>query len=182
MIRATGGFACGATSTRSRSAMRARSSASWTETIPIWAPSAPTSRTWGARMRSLMRGSTETRHHLRGRRGRELTSVGGGRSFATVVYEPWSHLLDRADVGRLLTLRPVDDVELDLLALGERLVAVTLNRREVHEYVVTVGAGDEAIPLLVAEPLDRSLGQPVTSLRSAHRYSPGSLTHQVRAA
>src|SRR5687768_6786 len=71
MTRHTGGLAWGATSTRSRPEACARWRASWIETIPTWAPSAPTNRTWGARMRSLMRGSTDT----------ELTSgegTGGG--------------------------------------------------------------------------------------------------------
>src|SRR5437867_7034926 len=64
MIRQTGGWAWGATSTRSRSRSWARRRASWVETIPIWAPSGPTRRTWGARILSFMRGSTETPHHL----------------------------------------------------------------------------------------------------------------------
>src|SRR6266511_3760165 len=64
MIRQTGGAAWGATSTRSRSMSLARLSASWVETIPIWEPSGPTRRTCGDLIRSFMRGSTETPHHL----------------------------------------------------------------------------------------------------------------------
>src|SRR5262245_48756265 len=57
MIRQTGGLACAATWTRSRSCSRAMASASGSGLIPIWAPSGPTSRTSRARMRSLIRGS-----------------------------------------------------------------------------------------------------------------------------
>src|SRR5436190_11187573 len=63
---------------------------------------------------------------------------------------------DGADVGGLLALGAVHDVELDLLALGEAAVAVTRDGREVDEDVVAVGTGDEPVPLLVAEPLDCS--------------------------
>src|SRR5438046_10421445 len=64
---------------------------------------------------------------------------------------------DGADVGGLLALGAVHDVELDLLALGEAAIAVTRDGREVDEDVVAVGAGDEPVPLLVAEPLHSSL-------------------------
>src|SRR5215204_3045752 len=57
MIRQTGGFARGATSTRSRSMVRAIVSASGRVLIPTWLPSAPIRRTSRARMRSLYRGS-----------------------------------------------------------------------------------------------------------------------------
>ena len=57
MIRQTGGFANGATSTRSRSSWRAIESASGKVLIPTWLPSAPMRRTSRARMRSLYRGS-----------------------------------------------------------------------------------------------------------------------------
>src|SRR5882757_801552 len=54
----TGGRAIGATSTRSRSASRARRNASSIRTMPTCSPSGPTKRTSGTRIRSLMRGST----------------------------------------------------------------------------------------------------------------------------
>src|SRR3990170_8805687 len=64
---------------------------------------------------------------------------------------------DRADVGGLLALRAIDDVELDRLALGERLVALAFDRGEVDEHVVPALPGDEAEALLVAEPLHGAL-------------------------
>lgn len=57
MIFATGGFAFGATSTRSRSASSASLSASPVRTIPTCSPFGPTRRTSGTRMRSLVRAS-----------------------------------------------------------------------------------------------------------------------------
>src|SRR5471032_2792299 len=60
MMRQTGGEACGATSTRSRSAARAIARASGSGLMPTCSPSAETSRTSRARMRSLIRGSLVT--------------------------------------------------------------------------------------------------------------------------
>ena len=57
MSLATGGFAIGATSTRSRSASAANRRAISTRTMPTCSPFGPTNRTSGTRMRSLMRGS-----------------------------------------------------------------------------------------------------------------------------
>src|SRR5688572_6558814 len=45
----------------------------------------------------------------------------------------------RTNVGRLLTLRPFDDVELHLLTLGEGAVPLHLDRGVVYEHVVAVG-------------------------------------------
>src|SRR5207302_4208865 len=50
-------------------------------------------------------------------------------------------------------------VELDLLPLGQGAVPVTGDRAEVDEHVVAVGALQEPVPLLVAEPFDCSRGQ-----------------------
>src|SRR5207249_4320163 len=72
--------------------------------------------------------------------------------------------LDRLDVRRLLALGTLDDVELHFLTFGQRAVALTGDCREVNEHVVPVGTSDEAVALLVAEPLDRALRQRDTSL------------------
>src|SRR5438105_481739 len=194
MMRHTGGWACGATSTRSRSKSWALRRASWIETIPICAPSEPTSRTCGARIRSFMRGSTETPHHLlfplaqtKGhRRGagaritpsepfgwkyrgsvRGLSRLGRIAIRGVVPRNPSrpTRLLDGPDVRGLLALRPIDDVELNGLAFIQRAIAISRDRREVNKDVVPVGTGDEAVTLLVAEPFHRSLrGQACTSL------------------
>src|SRR5450759_5361006 len=57
MSLATGGFAIGATSTRSRSDSAASRNASSTRTMPTCSPLGPTNRTSGTRIRSLIRGS-----------------------------------------------------------------------------------------------------------------------------
>src|SRR5205814_2088303 len=64
-------------------------------------------------------------------------------------------------VGRLGALGPLDDLELHALTLGEGLVAVHRDRGEVDEDVVPTLALDEAVALLVREPLDGALSQPV---------------------
>src|SRR5436190_20591375 len=68
---------------------------------------------------------------------------------------------DGTNVGGLLALRPFDDVELHGLAFGQCSIAVSSDRAVVDEDIIAIRAGDEAIPLLVAEPLHRSLAQPV---------------------
>src|SRR6187549_4219272 len=67
--------------------------------------------------------------------------------------------LDRLHVRRLQALIALHDVELDLLTLGQRLVAFPCNRREVDKDVFAAFALDKAIALLVREPLDGALGQ-----------------------
>src|ERR687897_2686569 len=78
MIRQTGGFAWGATSTRSRSSSRALRTASWVATTPICSPSAPTRRTWGDRILSFKRGSVETPHHSLRKRSTGPAGACGG--------------------------------------------------------------------------------------------------------
>src|SRR5205807_8093553 len=67
--------------------------------------------------------------------------------------------LARLDVRCLQALVALHDLELDLLTLGQRLVAFPCNRREVDEDVLAALALDEAVALLVREPLDGALGQ-----------------------
>src|SRR4029453_15593143 len=145
-------------------------SASWVETIPICDPSAPTRRTCAERMRSFMRGSAETPHHLLPMR-RHRPFAGADRTrgtqpaeyrcrsgrLSTLGADPGRARSDGSDVGRLLALRAVDDVELDRLALREGLVALAVDRREVDEHIVLPLARDEPETLLVAEPLHGAL-------------------------
>src|SRR5205085_11729566 len=56
-------------------------------------------------------------------------------------------------------------------------VAVAGDRGEVDEHVVTVGPGDEAVALLVAEPFHRSRAQTRTSL-PAGRAGPSSKSRE----
>src|SRR5687768_730955 len=65
---------------------------------------------------------------------------------------------ERTDVLRLGALGALGDVELDLLVLVQRLVAVGLDGRVVHEDVVAaVLLRDEAETLLGVEPLNGAL-------------------------
>ena len=57
----------------------------------------------------------------------------------------------RVSLGTLLAL---NNVELDLISLFQRLVSVLLNRGVVNEYIRAVVASDEPISLGVVEPLD----------------------------
>src|SRR5215218_4854282 len=64
--------------------------------------------------------------------------------------------LQQPHVGSLGALRPLRDVELDGLPLGKRAVARRLDRAEMHEDVDAGFGGDEAVALLVVEPLHGS--------------------------
>src|SRR5580765_1832214 len=58
-----------------------------------------------------------------------------------------------ADVAGLQALRPLHDLELDPLSLGERLEALTTDCGEVHEHVLATLLRDETETLRVVEPL-----------------------------
>src|SRR5205823_10299116 len=65
--------------------------------------------------------------------------------------------LDRADVRRLRALLTLSRFELHLGTLGECLEALAGDAGVVHEQVLRpVLGGDEAVPLVVAEPLHGS--------------------------
>src|SRR5215217_5814396 len=64
--------------------------------------------------------------------------------------------LSGGDVRSLKALVALHDFELDALPLGQRAVAVHLNRAVVDEDVVSPLSLDEAVALLVREPLDRA--------------------------
>src|SRR3954454_470191 len=61
--------------------------------------------------------------------------------------------LGRRDVGRLQTFGPLRHLELDASALIQGAISLRLNRREVHEDVLSVFTLDEAIALGRVEPL-----------------------------
>lgn len=58
-----------------------------------------------------------------------------------------------AYVGRLIPLRPLSHFELNFLSFFQGLIALTGHGTVMNEYVFAVLAGDEAISLLIAEPL-----------------------------
>src|SRR5262245_18784359 len=60
------------------------------------------------------------------------------------------------DVGRLLALGALHDVELHRLALGQRAEARALDGRVVDEDVLPAGALDQTVPLGLLEPLDHT--------------------------
>src|SRR5207244_12993154 len=66
---------------------------------------------------------------------------------------------DADDVRSLQALLALHDFELDALTLGQRLVPLHPDRGEVDEDVLPLLALDEAIALLVREPLDGALSQ-----------------------
>ena len=57
------------------------------------------------------------------------------------------------DLIGLRTLCPLDDVELDLIALFEALIALALDRAVMNEDVRPAVAAEEAVTLCVVEPL-----------------------------
>src|SRR5213076_2924482 len=89
--------------------------------------------------------------------------------------------LDRLNVRRLQALVALHDLELDLLTLGQRLIAFPCNRREVDEDVFAAFALDEAVALLVREPLDGALGQSTTPFLHKQRR-PGHRAADLREA
>src|SRR5215217_6210284 len=67
--------------------------------------------------------------------------------------------LDGGDVLRLHALTPLGRLVGDLGALLEALVALSRDAVVMHEEVLaSLVGGDEPVALIVAEPLDRSLG------------------------
>src|ERR671914_2710842 len=60
-------------------------------------------------------------------------------------------------IGGLLTLRTLGHLELDGLTLFQGLVALYLDGGEMYEHILTVRLGDEAVALVVVEPLHRAL-------------------------
>src|SRR3954469_18238259 len=65
--------------------------------------------------------------------------------------------VDDLDAVGLGTLRTLDDLELHPLVLVEGPIALGLDRRVVDEHVLAVVHGDEAVALLVVEPLHGAL-------------------------
>ena len=61
--------------------------------------------------------------------------------------------LEARDLVRLRALRPLNDVELDLIALFEALIALALDRAVMNEDVRPAVAAEEAVTLCVVEPL-----------------------------
>src|SRR3954447_60430 len=73
------------------------------------------------------------------------------RAAAGASRRPHRPFSDDSDVLGLLPLLARHDVELDALALLQGPVAISLDRREVDEHVVTLLAGDEPVALLSVE-------------------------------
>jgi hypothetical protein len=67
-----------------------------------------------------------------------------------------SRWIQADDVLRSRTFLTLDDIELDLLALVQRLEARSLDRAVVDEYVLATFPSDEAETLLGIEPLHRA--------------------------
>src|SRR6185503_19819496 len=80
--------------------------------------------------------------------------------------------LDHRNVRRLQALLALNDLELDALSLLEGLVAVHRDGREVDEDVLSLSALDEAVALLVREPLHGAFCQRTASFTNKRR--PGN--------
>src|ERR671929_1067555 len=85
--------------------------------------------------------------------------------------------LNRLHVRGLSALGALHDLELDLLSLGQRLVAVHRDRGEVHEDVLATLTLDEPVALLVREPLDGALSQLLPPSKHATARAPSR--HQI---
>ena len=92
--------------------------------------------------------------------------------------------LDRTNVLGFFALLATADVELDALTLLEGLEALALDGREVHEHIIALFPGDEAIALLLIEKLHSALCHRIHVLM-VHRVGPidaasalGSLRHE----
>src|SRR6476469_9388190 len=83
-------------------------------------------------------------------RGLGRICVGAGRARGAGVS-------DLADVGGLKSLRALDDLELDVVALGERAEPLGNDGGVVHEHVFATVLRYEAESLRIIEPLDRAL-------------------------
>src|SRR3954468_12331781 len=84
-------------------------------------------------------------------------------------------VLQRRHVRRLQVLVTLHDVEGDALTFGQRLVALPGDRREVDEHVrLAVALFDEAVTLLVREPLDRAFSHVRVLLPSTTDALPAS--------
>ena len=62
------------------------------------------------------------------------------------------HFLEARDLVSLRTLGPLNDVELDLIALFQALVALTLNGTVMNEDVCSTLAAKKAVALSIIEP------------------------------
>src|SRR5260370_4322370 len=78
--------------------------------------------------------------------------------------------LDLADVGGLKPLGPLGDLELDLVPLDDALETLSLDGAEMHEHVLAILLGDEAVPLCVVAPLHVTLSH--LSATSLLRLAP----------
>src|SRR3954453_12118317 len=68
------------------------------------------------------------------------------------------------NVRRLQALVALHDLELDLLTLGQRPIALGLDGGVMHEDIVATFTGDEPVPLLFRKPLHGALSQLCSSL------------------
>src|ERR1700733_7003178 len=69
----------------------------------------------------------------------------------------WRNLCGAHDIAGLKTFRAFEQIELDGLAFIQRAVAVLLDGREMHEYILAGGALDKSVSLRPVEPLHSTL-------------------------
>src|SRR5918911_5604065 len=108
---------------------------------------------------------------------RQVQSIYGGKKagpFGARFEFGSERFLERLDVHRLQALVALLDVELHALAFGQRPVPLHCDLRVVDEYVLPTLALDEAVPLLVREPLDGALSQLATPSYCKTNDGPGT--------
>src|SRR5438874_7088233 len=88
-----------------------------------------------------------------------VTPLSSGPLFGARSRFRFRKVLDRLDVHRLQALVALLDVELNTLPLGQRPITLHRNLRVVNEDVLATLTLDEAVALLVREPLDGALSQ-----------------------
>ena len=89
----------------------------------------------------------------------ERTQLGVAAPGTTVSHQPklWvclvTNFFETRDLIGLGTLSSLDDVELNLVALFETLIALSLNETVVYEDVCPALAAEEAVTFCIVEPL-----------------------------
>src|SRR5687767_15705600 len=112
----------------------------------------------------MSRRGDQSKKGKRAQAGRPAPRTAPGRSCV---------VLGSGDVSRLRSLRTVDDLELNRLALFEGAEAVARDGGIVHEHVASAFTLDEPIALGVVEPLDLACNTHRSSLL-ARRWRPAT--------
>src|SRR4051794_33194047 len=124
---------------------------------------------WPSQSAPKARASSEQKSAAK-RSGAKRTKKGPSRGPSSVMPKNVKGFLHRTNVRRLRALLPLGGLELDLCAFDEGAEALAGDAGKVHEQILRpVVGGDEAIPLLVTEPLHGAGCQLIHLPRTYHR-------------